>query len=80
MNNQTHISVFPNPAYDVLHITSRDPIAVQVTIFTTAGQAVWAGEIMEFTDISVTGWARGVYYLQIKAANSAIEIQKLVLE
>lgn len=73
----SHLSVYPNPATDVLYLKDLPCKTVDYAIFNTMGQSVAAGT----TDgtISVAGMEKGLYLLQIKA-DKHLETAKFVVK
>jgi len=73
------IKVFPVPARDVLHITSAAD--VNAIIINTVGQKVWQGSISSKADVSVAGWAKGIYYVRFTdSANGNQTVRAVVVE
>jgi len=64
------IKLYPVPAKDVLHVGILGTSQMQVVITNTIGQVTWKGQVSDQTNISVSGWARGVYYAQFINAES----------
>ena len=64
---QQPLEVYPNPVSDVLYVKNLLCESVEYSIFNLVGQKVTAG----FTNgtISVAGWEKGIYFLQVKGEN-----------
>lgn len=62
----TKISIFPNPAADILYIenTFRPH---KITVFDTSGRIVWNGKdnLQEKMSINISSWAKGIYIISI---------------
>jgi hypothetical protein len=76
------INIFPNPATNIVHITSNSFAATYgaaVGLYNTLGQPVgsytWKQKSL---DMDISGLAKGVYYVQSYNAGKHICIQKLV--
>lgn len=76
-NEAIRISIFPNPATDVLNITSESINRVEV--FNMAGQRVWAGDYSESEITIATGsWAPGTYMVKV-TANGTAKVEKIIV-
>ena len=76
-NEAIRISIFPNPATDVLNIASESINRVEV--FNMAGQRVWAGD---YSDNEITiathNWAPGTYMVKV-TANGTAKVEKIIV-
>ena len=79
-NEKSEITIFPLPAYDVLHISASGSGQHQVTVFNSIGQRVWAGEMTGQAEIAVATWPRGLYYLEFAGGSPATIVKKILLE
>ena len=71
------ISIYPNPATDVLNIASENINRVEV--FNLAGQRVWEGQYCESEiTISTNGWAPGTYMVKV-TAQGATKVEKVIV-
>jgi hypothetical protein len=61
---QQPLEVYPNPVSDVLYVKDLPCEAVEYSIFNLMGQEVAAGS--SSGTISVAGWEKGIYFLQVK--------------
>lgn len=62
------ISVYPNPASDVLHIATQDGVTVdEVQLYDVSGRLVREYSDVSGGSISVTGLAKGMYILKVIA-------------
>ena len=67
-----HFSVYPNPAYSIIHITV--PGTADITITNAAGNRMFTKSINNNGDINVSNLAAGTYYIQNKTSG---EVQKI---
>ena len=76
-NEAIRISIFPNPATDVLNIASESINRVEV--FNMAGQRVWAGDYSESEiTIATHNWAPGTYMVKV-TANGTAKVEKIIV-
>ena len=76
-NEAIRISIFPNPATDVLNIASESINRVEV--FNMAGQRVWDGQYSENEiTISTRNWGPGTYMVKV-TANGTAKVEKIIL-
>ncbi|MCD9856595.1 T9SS type A sorting domain-containing protein [Epilithonimonas sp. JDS] len=68
------VSVFPNPATDVINVKSDSKIA-QVSIYDASGKAV---KTTTETTINVENLAKGTYVVSIKYADGSTESKKVI--
>ena len=71
------LEVYPNPVSDVLHLKDLPCEKVAYSIFNLMGQEVSSGS--SSGTISVAGWEKGIYFLQVKGENFR-ETVKFVVE
>lgn len=72
------VSLYPNPAIDVINISLPEGLGVKNTsVYTVAGQLVHetAGDVQQ---INVTPLAKGVYVVKVAAANNAVYNNKFI--
>ena len=74
---QKPLEVYPNPVSDVLYVKNLPCESVEYSIFNLVGQKVTAGSTSG--TISVAGWEKGIYFLQVKGENF-IETVKFVVK
>ena len=73
------ISLYPNPATDVLNITLEGTNATQVTIIDVYGKTVVTTNVADGQNtIDVTELANGMYFVQLRNAGSIVATQKIV--
>jgi Secretion system C-terminal sorting domain len=71
--------VFPNPSTDKLFITSDSQESIRYEIWTVSGQLVISGNFNQTTEIDVTKFNRGIYFLKLHD-NSSEKMEKLILQ
>ena len=72
--------VFPNPVSTILNITLNDVSPNRrLKIFNSRLQLVHELELKESTGVDVSGFSRGLYYIELTSLNSVIR-QVVVLE
>lgn len=76
-NEAIRISIFPNPATDVLNIASESINRVEV--FNMAGQRVWVGDYSENEiTIATSNWTPGTYMVKV-TANGTAKVEKIIV-
>jgi len=74
------ISVYPNPASDIVYINTQNAAVVNgAVLFDISGRVVREYKSVTTEGISVSGLEKGIYLLQI-AADKNIQTQKIVIE
>jgi hypothetical protein len=68
LNNS--VSVYPNPARDMIHIRNSAGNKLTLELFNVLGQTIWSGTMKQTGVVPVGGLSRGVYYLQLKDENT----------
>jgi hypothetical protein len=79
-NENANFNVFPNPTADVLNFTFNSinqNRQAQFAIYTTMGQLVMAGEVINSIDVAEL--APGIYFLEV-TNNGVISQNKIVIE
>jgi hypothetical protein len=74
------LSLFPNPARDILHVTvdMKNNTGLQLTIYNTLSQLIWSGPMIYHSDIEsidVSTWAAGTYFVTATSSTGAQGIQ-----
>ena len=72
INELKNISIYPNPASDVLNIPGAD--GTEFEIYNTAGQLVSKGKISD-QKLQVHDLVKGVYFIQIKNNNNISKLK-----
>ena len=74
------IQVYPVPTTNVLHISALKSGSLQSAAYNTVGQLIWMGTINGTLDVPVSGWAKGIYYMQFVDGNNQRTIKKFIVE
>jgi len=76
VSSLSNLKVFPNPAKQILIIDfeSLNYITKQLQVFNSLGIRVFDGEVDGKTELNVSEWSRGIYFLKIEN-----EVVKVVL-
>jgi hypothetical protein len=61
------IDLFPNPAINVLNISNRNEVDVDIVIRSIMGAEVYIDDTNQSTVIDISNWQRGVYLVEIRA-------------
>lgn len=69
------VRVYPIPAHDVLHIAGDN---ARVSIYNVNGQMMWEGPTGASTEISVSTWAKGMYFVRVANTNGTVVSTKTV--
>ncbi len=78
--NFTEIAIFPNPANDILNITSSEEIS-EIEIVNTLGQVVFRMEVNSDNAVcDVNGLASGVYVVKIQSPDAMVVQKKFIKE
>jgi hypothetical protein len=75
-----NITVYPNPAKDLINIKNAANTKLTVSMFNVLGQKVYSGSMKQTTSISVDGLSRGVYYLQLINENGDKAVKPVTLQ
>ncbi|WP_026990666.1 T9SS type A sorting domain-containing protein [Flavobacterium subsaxonicum] len=74
------ISVYPNPASDIVYINSQNAAVVNgAVLFDISGRVVREYKVVTAEGISVSGLQKGIYLLQITVGKN-IQTKKIVIE
>ncbi len=83
-SNNKQVSVFPNPATNVLHVyfntsNNHKPIAMQLKDINV--KTIWSAQKIESlkTDIDVSRFANGMYLLEINSGDKALITEKVFI-
>lgn len=74
-----NVKVYPVPTHDVLHMTSESGRNLQVAVFNAVGQEVWGGNFTGNTEVNVSNWAKGIYYVRFADNASGEMVAKSVV-
>jgi hypothetical protein len=73
------IKIFPVPATDILRITTGNT-TLHGIVYNTIGQVIWQDQINGQTDIPVSSWAKGVYYMRFAdTSNGNVTVKSFVI-
>lgn len=73
------ISLYPNPAMDVVNISLTKNETIQVCIFDLQGRQVYSQLISKIkAEINISHLQKGIYLIEIKENNNVVSIQKIV--
>ncbi len=75
---ENYIKVYPNPATDVVNISSVKGF-VATEIYSSVGLLMWKAVKAENAQVKVADWPRGVYYVQMTDENAFRITKKLVV-
>jgi hypothetical protein len=70
------LSVYPNPASDLINIKNKGNNTLNLNLFNVLGQKMWSGSMKETGSVPVGGLSRGIYYLQLIDANNGAKVVK----
>ncbi len=76
--NETIISVYPNPAKNMLNIVAGDS-NFEYSLINGMGQEIVKGTAQGIQQINVSNMAKGVYFLRLTAGTQT-SIEKIVVE
>jgi hypothetical protein len=74
------VRVFPQPATDRLDIASTVAGPLDIVIMNDLGQIFTNTTMQEKAEISVSQWARGIYYMQVTGGRYGCVTKKIVLQ
>jgi hypothetical protein len=66
-NNSLKLNLYPNPVHDIvtLNVESPNKLAVQYGIYNAMGQTITNGSFMTSTQVNVSTWPKGIYYIRL---------------
>ena len=76
--HETVISIYPNPANNVLNIEAGDA-EFEYQLFNGMGQKVVSGTAQGIQQLNVSNLAKGIYFLHL-TAGTQVSIEKIVIE
>ncbi|MCG9881445.1 MAG: PKD domain-containing protein [Bacteroidia bacterium] len=67
LSNEPHLSFFPNPAFNIMHINSNRSEPIQLRIIDMLGQTVFTKTLINEGDkeISIESFSRGIYFVDL---------------
>jgi hypothetical protein len=80
-NIDNKINVFPNPVTDYLNVKFEDIYPVKITVYKTVGETLLAQrQITGNTQINVSEYQTGVYFLKIETKDITVVKQFLIIK
>jgi len=79
LESDTSIVICPIPTHSILRMSAGTKGLLNTVIYNAVGQQVWTGEINGETDISVSEWARGLYFVKMTDPKNHVTIRKAVV-
>ncbi|MAC85516.1 MAG: hypothetical protein CMC94_01045 [Flavobacteriales bacterium] len=76
---QSHFSVYPNPANDVLYVNSYSSVAVDFVLFDVLGNEVYNDVLSSLKSIQLNEFSSGVYFYSFVVNGKNTDIQKLII-
>lgn len=77
-NDHCSLSIYPNPATDVITVSSATPMMERVEIFDLAGKQVYAASyVTNGTEINISNFTSGTYMIRI-VTEDGISVRKFV--
>ena len=77
-NQESLISIYPNPAKDVLNIVAGNN-SIEYSLYNGMGQEVASGTAQGIQQINVSNMTKGVYFLRV-TSGTQVATQKVVVE
>ena len=74
------VSVYPNPASDVVTFETKGMEAANLVITSLAGKVVVSTSVEQATDINVSELESGVYFYTVSAENGSVRTGKLMVK
>ncbi len=70
--DDTHLSVYPNPASDILYVVSTGDVVTEVRLLGVAGNVLMQRQRIneEKTMLDISAYAAGVYLLEVRTADT----------
>jgi len=78
--SKPEINISPNPAIDILHITTPVNKNLQLQISNCLGETVWTGNLGYELYISVASWPKGLYYVRCKGHAAETAVKKILVQ
>jgi uncharacterized delta-60 repeat protein len=80
-DQQLEVSLFPNPAKDIISVTINSDITNgDIIIYDVNGKLITSEAFSGSTKIDVSSFSSGIYMIQLKADNVTSHIEKIVIE
>ena len=77
-----NVSIYPNPAENILHIEldEKQPEAVRYELFNPYSQRVATGELTEKCSLDVSKLSKNVYFLHLHYPDGSVERRQIVVQ
>ncbi len=76
----SHISIYPNPAKDILHITlSNNDSNINVKLYNSLGNVIYNDNFTDNTIINTSYFSSGIYFLKLTNAKTNI-VEKIIIQ
>ncbi|SFD04765.1 Por secretion system C-terminal sorting domain-containing protein, partial [Flexibacter flexilis DSM 6793] len=80
LSSGAKVSIYPNPAREVLHIERSGVTGVlSVMLQNVLGKIMYEGEMSESSTLSLSGYASGLYFLRVREGSSLLLEQKVLI-
>lgn len=76
--NHSQISIYPNPASNILFVDGKESQLERFTVTNEIGQVVLTGNLITDKTIDISPLPSGVYFLHFKSENIASEVYRFV--
>jgi hypothetical protein len=77
LDNTEHLSVFPNPVDQILHIENENAELVQIQIIDLFGKEVFKSTFNSSIDLDCTTFQSGIYFLHFEFSGK-LKVLKVV--
>lgn len=78
---QNQINIYPNPVTDVLNISNHNKLELNVEIYNSTGQQVYANSFLKSSQINTSDWQKGLYIIKINNSNgNSLKVEKFMKE
>ncbi len=76
----TNIVIKPIPVHSTLRVSTGNKGLIHTSIFNSAGQLIWTGDINGEQDIAADFWARGMYIIRMTDLKNQRTVKKIVVD
>lgn len=77
--SENEIIVYPNPAQNIVTITTNSDTPNLLEIYTATGQLVYQENFQGQTQINVSTFTQGIYFVKLQSGHDAPVVKKLVV-
>jgi hypothetical protein len=74
------VKIFPNPAKEQVEVILSNSEKSILRIVDVSGKLVYQGVIKNEKTISVSGWSKGIYYVQVVNRKEEMSVQKMMVQ